>query len=680
MCGPLVHRTSSCARSLLSAALIAVSLAATGAAQAPTSFEQAWQSGRPVIVTGVLTAMYADDFANRRANLVQTVRDERTGQSFQLRFEKEAARGLRSGARVRVVGRLVGSEIYLAACCDGTTSTSSSNVQTLSQPTAPPAGDQRTLVMVADLLDANVSCSVADIDSTLFAPPGGIFDANGTGLSVNAEYLDSSHGKLSWSGDVRRSALAISSTDPCDLSRYSQSLDAQAAASGVDVASYPHKLYVFPPMSQCPFIGASTLGGSPSSSYSFDCSTRGIYDHELGHAVGMSHAASYYSAYTAGSGAYENLLDEYGDYTDPMAASGRMFRGFNAPHREEMGWLSTTGAAVTQVVTQSGRYSISPLSIDPSTASAPQVLKIPKADDGGYYYLSYRGGQTFDQYESSYVTRVSVHRYGSPLDALSGFTFLYAALANGRAGEDTFSDPVNGIIVTMVSGWGSVPGSGAVVDVQITGPPCVRTTPVLAVSPQSQTGAAGGSPSYIVSVTNDDAPSCAPAVFNLRDAVPVGWSGTLSTDNLTLNAGGTGQTTLTVSSYGGSQVGTYTTTVNTSDQAVPVHAASTVATYTVLDTIRPGAPVNLTAVANNKAKQIQLSWGASSDNVGVLAYLVSRNGSIVAKSATTSWNDPAWTPGATYTYFVVADDAAGNMSAPSNGATVTISGGGGKKR
>jgi chitodextrinase len=127
-------------------------------------------------------------------------------------------------------------------------------------------------------------------------------------------------------------------------------------------------------------------------------------------------------------------------------------------------------------------------------------------------------------------------------------------------------------------------------------------------------------------------------------------------------------------------VGTYSTTVNTSDQAVPVHAASTVATYTVLDTIRPGAPVNLTAVANNKAKQIQLSWGASSDNVGVLAYLVSRNGSIVGKSATTSWTDPVWTPGATYTYFVVADDAAGNLSAPSNGATVTISGGGGKKR
>jgi hypothetical protein len=79
-------------------------------------------------------------------------------------------------------------------------------------------------------------------------------------------------------------------------------------------------------------------------------------------------------------------------------------------------------------------------------------------------------GQLFDRYSAWYVTRVSVHRYGAPSDALSGFTFLYAALASGIPGEDTFTDPVNGITVRMLSGSGAAPGSGAVVNISINAP------------------------------------------------------------------------------------------------------------------------------------------------------------------------------------------------------------------
>jgi hypothetical protein len=83
----------------------------------------------------------------------------------------------------------------------------------------------------------------------------------------------------------------------------------------------------------------------------------------------------------------------------------------------------------------------------------------------------------FDRYSAWYVTRVSVHRYGAPSDAASGFTFLYAALANGLPGEDTFTDPVNGITVRMLSGFGAAPGSGAVVDISITAPVTLPAAP-----------------------------------------------------------------------------------------------------------------------------------------------------------------------------------------------------------
>src|SRR5580765_6571956 len=119
-------------------------------------FATDWKNGTPVTVTGVVTVFHADDFANGRATVAHMIRDERTGRSFQLRFENRAPGNIRSGARIRVAGRSLGSELNVAACCDGTTSP---NVQTLNQSTTAPSGDQRTLVLIADLLDANVSCS-----------------------------------------------------------------------------------------------------------------------------------------------------------------------------------------------------------------------------------------------------------------------------------------------------------------------------------------------------------------------------------------------------------------------------------------------------------------------------------------------------------------------------------------
>src|SRR6185369_16289408 len=103
---------------------------------------------------------------------------------FRLRFEIGASRALRSGTKVKVVGRSLGSEVYVAGCCDTSSSTSSSpNLQTVSQAQSITNGDQRTLVMVANFGDAVVSCSTDCINDLVFAAPTGTFDLSGTGLS-----------------------------------------------------------------------------------------------------------------------------------------------------------------------------------------------------------------------------------------------------------------------------------------------------------------------------------------------------------------------------------------------------------------------------------------------------------------------------------------------------------------
>ncbi|SDP83890.1 Putative Ig domain-containing protein [Arthrobacter sp. ok909] len=90
------------------------------------------------------------------------------------------------------------------------------------------------------------------------------------------------------------------------------------------------------------------------------------------------------------------------------------------------------------------------------------------------------------------------------------------------------------------------------------------------------------------------------------------------------------------------------------------------------DTTAPTAPTNLSAVAGTG--QISLAWSASTDNVGVTRYNISRNGAAIGTAAGTSFVDGSVVAGTTYSYTVTAQDAAGNVSAPSNTATATATG------
>jgi cellulose 1,4-beta-cellobiosidase len=66
-----------------------------------------------------------------------------------------------------------------------------------------------------------------------------------------------------------------------------------------------------------------------------------------------------------------------------------------------------------------------------------------------------------------------------------------------------------------------------------------------------------------------------------------------------------------------------------------------------------------------------ISWTASSDNVGVTSYEISRNGTVVGTSATTSYSATGLTAATAYSFTVKAKDAAGNVSAASTALSVT---------
>lgn len=82
------------------------------------------------------------------------------------------------------------------------------------------------------------------------------------------------------------------------------------------------------------------------------------------------------------------------------------------------------------------------------------------------------------------------------------------------------------------------------------------------------------------------------------------------------------------------------------------------------DTTAPSAPTGLTGTATQTT--VALTWAASSDNVGVVGYRVTRNGGAPATVTQTSYSDISLTAGTAYTYAVTAVDAAGNVSAPAS--------------
>jgi chitodextrinase len=90
------------------------------------------------------------------------------------------------------------------------------------------------------------------------------------------------------------------------------------------------------------------------------------------------------------------------------------------------------------------------------------------------------------------------------------------------------------------------------------------------------------------------------------------------------------------------------------------------------DTEAPTTPTHVVATAISPTR-VDLTWNASSDNVGIHHYDVFRNGGATRIGHTTSatYSDTTASPDTAYTYTVKAVDAIGNSSAASDAASVT---------
>ncbi|MGV8814827.1 MAG: fibronectin type III domain-containing protein [Gelidibacter sp.] len=245
---------------------------------------------------------------------------------------------------------------------------------------------------------------------------------------------------------------------------------------------------------------------------------------------------------------------------------------------------------------------------------------------------------------------------------------------------------------TGLSGWDTTPISGTVWREYVFNVTATSTNPtIVAYTNSSATKLIAGNtilidnvsilPTGVSDTQAPTAPSNLTASGTTTTTTNLSW--TASTDNVgvtgyTILRNGTsigtttGATTFNVT--GLTQGTSYAFTVTARDAAGNVSQVSNTANVTTLlagDTQAPTAPSNLTA-SGTTTTTTNLSWTASTDNVGVTGYTILRNGtSIGTTTGATTFNVTGLTQGTSYAFTVTARDAAGNVSQVSNTANVT---------
>lgn len=385
------------------------------------------------------------------------------------------------------------------------------------------SGTQNTLVLLANFKDKALDnlCTPSYVHGHMF----------GAANSAADVYRQTSNNAVNFAGAVYGTyTMSANSTDACNFSAWATQMDNMAAAQGINVGSYPRRVYVIP-QNSCGYVGYGTYGGSPSRAFMMHCQHTDLYAHELGHNLNFRHANS-----TGG---------EYGDHSDVMGVSGTALRQLNAPNKVNAGWIASSKVVT---VTGNGQFTIDATAN--ASSSNPQVLVVAKPDTGDNYYISLRQPIGYDStLSSSYLNRVSIHRATT---STTSPTTILATLGSG----ETYSDAANGYQFTVNS-----IGSSATVSINIGKTTCTRATPSVSIAPSSQSGAPGDALSYTVTVTNKNNSACGTGTFAFTPTVPSGWSSSHAPATLSLAAGASASSVWTVRSP----------TSNVADQAYKVY-------------------------------------------------------------------------------------------------------------
>jgi len=609
--------------------------------------------GQQVQLEGQLEVIY-QDFKDGHHRLLYSLKKS-DGTRVPLKFADRPPTNHLSGEHVRVSGEMSGGSLLLYSGSTkttggggGTTSSGDASGSTASSIPVPNTfGAQSTLVILVNFQDDAIQpYTLADAQNMYFGTSNGFFQEN-------------SYNQTSLTGNVVGWYTIPVSVTTCDTSQIATDAQNAAAAAGVNLSVYTRYVYAFPYDAACGgFAGASTVGGNPSESWiNWNSPGSQLIDHELGHAFGLWHSHSLNCGSTAICS--NGTMVEYGDNIDTMGYPQGPSPHYNAYQKERLGWLNYGSSPKIQTVTSSGTYTIYPYELGGPGPNALKVLQSsdPTTGTKTWYYLEARQAVGFD----AFLTDGSCEPCYTQNET-TGVLFHLGTDGNGNTGEllamtpsnpppgwfddsllagQTFADATAGVSFTPTV----VSGAGATMQITL-GPICAPAAPSMSVSPsQSQYVASGTAVNFTATVTDNDTSSCAPATFNLADALPSGWSGAWNAASLSLSPGKSGSATLAVTSPVGTADGSYNLAVSATNASASTYSATATAAY-VIST----APLSISLTTNQSSYlpgqtvgiSVSLLYGTLPDaSAGVTVTVTSPSGRATTLSGATGNNGVA---------------------------------------
>jgi len=497
------------------------------------------------------------------------------------------------------------------------------------------SGTFETLIVLAHFKDLDLACTKDKVRSiTLSGSPG----------SVSEQYFTESKGNVEFFGDVvgpTRLENHPLSEPGCEEELWTSEMDDYVrSVIRLNPDAYDRIIYVLPPKPGCPDVRAESPG---RRSWVYTCDTIHNYIRVLGHNFGMHNALN--------APDYEGCC---GDNTDSMGSSSEP--QFNSAHLYQMQWYPPEKIIS---ISSDGQYKIDALDLPLYETTRPTIIK---ADCN--YYLSYKdvpdGVDPNVGTERAYDNKVAIHTYlGGDTE-----TFRHTHLDVG----ETYYDSNCGQSFTFVSR----DPKGATIEVKTGSQPpteCLRNTPILKVTPESEIKQPGDSAGYLVTLTNEDTLDCSPTTFLFDKTLDLGLTGVFSQDSLTLHPGGVDEVVLTITSSLSQPDGTYLIQAHSSSNEGPLHD-NTDTSLLIVDGIEPST-VELTASPSQR--YIDLYWTAARDNTGVVEYSIYRDGKLIAETTGTSYRDyGVHGRRVIYAYYIVARDEADNEGSSSNVVTSNI--------